>query len=113
MYYPQNYDRSFSGAITLRRALEQSRNVPAVKLGQEVGLNKVVEICRSIGIKSTIDPVISLPLGAVDLAPIEMAGAYATFANNGWYSDTTLIAQVTDSSGNVLLDNTPKPRTGA
>jgi len=110
MYYPQNYDRSFGGAMTLRRALEQSRNVPAVKLGQEIGLNKVVEICRSIGIKSPINPVISLPLGAVDLTPLEMAGAYATFANNGWYSDTTLIAQVTDSSGNVILDNTPKPR---
>ncbi len=109
-YSPQNYDRTFSGAITLRRALEQSRNVPAIKIGQEVGLNKVVEVCRSIGIKSPIDPVISLPLGAVDLTPMEMAGAYATFANNGWYSDTTLIAQVTDSSGNVILDNTPKPR---
>ena len=79
-------------------------------MGQEVGLNKVVEICRSIGIKSPIDPVISLPLGAVDLTPLEMAGAYATFASNGWYSDPTLIVQVTDSSGNVLLDNTPKPR---
>ena len=110
MYYPQNYDRSFAGAMTLRRALEQSRNVPAIKLGQEVGLNKVVEICRSIGIKSPINPVISLPLGAVDLTPLEMASAYATFANNGWYSDATLIAQVTDSSGNVILDNTPKPR---
>ncbi|GAP94055.1 multimodular transpeptidase-transglycosylase [Leptolyngbya sp. NIES-2104] len=110
MYYPQNYDRSFGGAMTLRRALEQSRNIPAIKLGQEIGLNKVVEICRSIGIKSPIDPVISLPLGSVDLTPLEMASAYAAFANNGWYSDTTLIAQVTDSSGNVILDNTPKPR---
>ncbi|MCY7273507.1 MAG: penicillin-binding protein, partial [Phormidesmis sp. CAN_BIN44] len=110
MYSPRNYDGSFAGAITLRKALEVSRNIPAVKLGQEVGLNKVIEICRSIGIKSPIDPVISLPLGAVDLTPLEMAGAYATFASNGWYSDPTLIVQVTDSSGNVLLDNTPKPR---
>lgn len=110
MYYPQNYDRSFQGAMTLRRALETSRNIPAIKLGQEVTLNKVIEICRSIGIKSPIDPVISLPLGAVDLTPLEMASGYAAFANNGWFSDPTLIAQVSDSSGNVLLDNTPKPR---
>ncbi len=109
-YSPRNYDGTFAGAITIRKALEMSRNVPAVKLGQEVGLNKVVEICRSIGIKSPIDPVISLPLGAVDLTPLEMANAYATFASNGWYSEPTLIVQVTDSSGNVLLDNTPKPR---
>lgn len=110
MYSPQNYDHTFMGSITLRKALEQSRNVPAVRLGQEVGLSKVVEVCRSIGIKSPIDPVISLPLGAVDVTPLEMAGAYATFASNGWYSDPTLIVQVTDSKGNVLLDNRPKPR---
>ncbi|MCY7407406.1 MAG: penicillin-binding protein [Alkalinema sp. CAN_BIN05] len=110
MYYPQNYDRSFAGAISLRRALEMSRNVPAVRLGQEVGLNKVIEICRSLGIKSPIEPVISLPLGAVDVTPLEMATAYATLANNGWHSDPTLIVQVTDSKGGMVLDNRPKLR---
>ncbi len=109
-YYPQNYGGGFSGAVSIRRALESSLNVPAVKLGQEVGLNKVIEICRVLGIRSPMEPVISLPLGAVDLTPLEMAGAFATFANNGWHSDTTFIVQVTDSSGNVLLDNTPKPK---
>ncbi len=109
-YSPQNYDGSFAGAMSVRRALELSRNVPAVKLGQEIGLNKVIEVCRTLGIKSPMEPVISLPLGAVDLTPLEMAGAYATFANNGWHSDTTFIVQVTDSSGNLLLDNTPKPQ---
>jgi penicillin-binding protein 1A len=110
MYYPQNYDRSFAGAMSMRRSLEMSRNIPAVRLGQEVGLNKVIEICRSIGIKSPIEPVISLPLGSVDLTPMEMAGAYAAFASNGWYSDTSLVMQVTDSSGNMIWDNRPKPR---
>jgi penicillin-binding protein 1A len=110
MYYPQNYDRSFGGAMSLRRALEMSRNVPAVKLGQAVGLNKVIEVCRSLGIKSPIEPVISLPLGAVDVTPLEMATAYATLANNGWHSDPTLIVQVTDSKGGMVLDNRPKLR---
>jgi penicillin-binding protein 1A len=109
-YSPQNYDGSFMGGMSIRRALEMSRNIPAVRLGQEVGLNKVIEVCRSIGIRSPIEPVVSLPLGAVDLTPMEMAGAYATFASNGWYSETTMIVQVTDSAGNVLLDNTPKPQ---
>lgn len=109
-YTPKNYDSSFMGSIPLRKALETSRNIPAVKLGQSVGINRVVEIARTIGIKSPIDPVISLPLGAVDLTPLELAGAYATFANYGWHSDPTLIMQVTDSSGNVILDNTPKPQ---
>lgn len=110
MYYPQNYDGSFSGPISIRQALAVSRNVPAVKLGQEVGLNKVIDVVRTIGVRSPIEPVVSLPLGSVDLTPLEMAGAYATFANNGWYSETTFIVQVTDSAGNVLLDNTPKPQ---
>jgi penicillin-binding protein 1A len=110
-YSPQNYGGGgFSGAVSIRRALEVSLNVPAIKIGQAVGLNKVIEVCRILGIKSPMEPVISLPLGAVDLTPLEMAGAFATFANNGWQSDTTFIAQVTDSSGNVLLDNTPKPK---
>lgn len=109
-YQPKNYDGSFMGNMPIRRALETSRNVPAIKLGQSVGINRVVEIARTLGIESPMLPVISLPLGAVDLTPMEIAGAYATFANNGWHSDPTLIAQVTDSSGNLLLDNSPKPQ---
>lgn len=110
LYSPQNYDRSFMGSISLQTALQLSRNVPAIRLGQDVGLNKVIEVCHLIGITSEMDPVISLPLGAVGVTPLEMAGAYATFASNGWYSETTLIAQVTDSRGGILLDNTPQPR---
>lgn len=109
-YSPQNYGGSFYGSMTLRRALEQSRNVPAVKLGQSVGIDRVIEVCRILGIESPIEPVISLPLGAVDLTPMEMAGAYATFASGGWHSETTFIVHVTDSTGNVLLDNTPQPQ---
>ena len=109
-YRPQNYGGSFSGAVSIRKAIEVSLNIPAVKIGQAVGLNKVVELCRVLGFKSPITPVISLPLGSVDVTPMEMAGAYATFAANGWHSDPTFIVQVTDSSGKVLLDNTPKRR---
>jgi penicillin-binding protein 1A len=109
-YSPRNYDGSFMGNIPIRKALEVSRNVPAVKLGQEIGVARIIEITRLLGIESPMEPVISLPLGAVDLTPMEMAGAYATFASNGWHSDPTFIVQVTDSNGNVLLDNTPKPQ---
>ncbi|MEM7771347.1 MAG: penicillin-binding protein 1A [Cyanobacteria bacterium P01_A01_bin.37] len=109
-YSPRNYDNRFYGAMTLQRALEYSRNIPAIKLGQNVGLNRVIEICRALGIRSPIEPVTSLPLGAVDLTPLEMAGAFATFASGGWHSEPTLIIQVTDSHGNLLLDNTPDPK---
>ncbi|MCG9891176.1 MAG: penicillin-binding protein [Thermosynechococcaceae cyanobacterium MS004] len=109
-YIPQNYDRTFAGPMSVRSALAQSRNIPAITLGQKIGLEKVIDVCRVLGIKSPIPPVISLPLGSVDLTPLEMASAYATFANNGWQSDPTIIAQVTDSAGQLILDNTPKPR---
>lgn len=109
-YTPQNYDGGFYGAMSVRQALAQSRNIPAIRLGQEVGINRVIEVCRTLGIKSPMEPVTSLPLGAVDLTPFEMAGAYATFANGGWHSETTTIVQVTDSKGNVLLDNSPRPQ---
>ncbi|MBW4651934.1 MAG: penicillin-binding protein 1A [Kaiparowitsia implicata GSE-PSE-MK54-09C] len=109
-YAPKNYDGSFYGSMSIRAALEQSRNVPAVKLGQDVGINRVIEISRILGIKSPIEPVTSLPLGSVDLTPLEMAAAYATFANGGWKSETTFIVRVTDSAGRVLLDNTPQPQ---
>ena len=109
-YSPRNYDGGFMGNIPIRLALEVSRNVPAVKLGQAVGGNQIIEICRTLGIKSPMQPVTSLPLGAVDLSPMEMAGAYATFASNGWHADPTFIVQVSDSSGNVVLDNTPRPQ---
>ncbi|WOD38611.1 penicillin-binding protein 1A [Nodosilinea sp. E11] len=109
-YSPRNYDGGFMGNIPIRTALEVSRNVPAVKLGQAVGVNQIIELCRTLGINSPMQPVTSLPLGAVDLTPMEMAGAYATFASNGWHSEPTFIVQVTDSSGNVLLDNTPRPQ---
>lgn len=109
-YQPQNYDRTFRGSMSIRQALAQSRNVPAIVMGQKVGIKKVIDVSRKLGITSPIPNVISLPLGAVDLTPVEMASAYATFANNGWQSKTTAILQVTDRSGKVLIDNTPQPK---
>ncbi|MBW4663012.1 MAG: penicillin-binding protein [Chroococcus sp. CMT-3BRIN-NPC107] len=109
-YYPKNYDSSFGGAMSIRKALEVSRNIPAIKIGRAVGMNKVIETCRTLGINSPMEPVTSLPLGAIGVTPLEMANAYATFASYGWQSEATVIVRVTDSSGNVLLDNTPKPQ---
>ena len=106
----RNYDGGFSGAMSIRTALAQSRNIPVIKLGKAVGMNKVIETCRTLGIMSPMEPVTSLPLGAIGVTPLEMASAYATFANYGWQSPATVIVRVTDSSGNVILDNTPKPQ---
>ncbi len=106
-YSPVNYGRKYSGPISIRTALKFSANVPAVKMGKTVGLDKVIETCRTLGIRSPMDPVVSLPLGAIGVSPMEMAGAFATFASNGWQSPTTSVMRVTDSEGSVLLDNSP------
>jgi penicillin-binding protein 1A len=109
-YSPRNYGGGYSGAMSIRSAVMSSANVPAVKMGKEVGLDKVIATCRTLGIKSPLNPVVSLPLGAVEVTPAEMASAFATFASNGWQSETTSILRVTDSDGNILLDNTPQPQ---
>jgi 1A family penicillin-binding protein len=109
MYVPRNYDGTFAGAMSIRQALAVSRNIPAIRLGLFVGLENVVALCRKLGITTPIQPVVSLPLGAADVTPMEVAGAYAVFASGGYKSKTTLIAKVTDSQGNLILDNTPKP----
>ena len=109
-YRPRNYDGGFQGSITIRSALAQSRNIPVIRLGMSIGMNKVVEVARTMGINSPMAPVTSLPLGAIGITPLELASAYATFANYGWQSPPTVMARVTDSSGNILVDNTPKPQ---
>ncbi len=109
-YKPKNYDEKFAGTMSLRTALIRSRNVPAIKLGKEVGLDEIIEVCRLLGLKSPLQPVISLPLGSIGVTPLEMAEAYATFASNGWRAEPTIILQVADSRGNVLLENRPQPQ---
>lgn len=116
-YEPQNYDEEFLGEISLEESLILSRNIPAVRLGQirlgennQLLLERTIEICRILGIESELIPITSLPLGSMGVTPLEMAGAYATFANNGWHSDTTAIARVTNTNGQLLLDNTPQPK---
>jgi 1A family penicillin-binding protein len=109
-YTPKNYGGGYSGPMSIRTALTQSRNVPVVILGRKIGLDKVIETARRVGINSPLQAVTSLPLGAIGVTPLEMANAYATFASNGWYAEPTIIVRVTDSRGNVLLDNSPKPQ---
>ena len=109
-YTPKNYGGGYSGPMSIRSAVASSQNVPAVVVGNKVGISKVIEACRRMGIRSPLQAVASLPLGSVDVTPIDMATAYATLASNGWYSEPTIILRITDSQGNVLLDNAPKPQ---
>ena len=109
-YSPKNYGGGFSGSMSIRQAVASSANIPAVLIGSRVGLNKVIEDAKQMGIKTPLQSVLSLPLGSVDVTPMDMAVGYATLASNGWYSEPTAILRVTNVRGDVLLDNTPKPQ---
>jgi penicillin-binding protein 1A len=104
---PKNYDGTFSGPLTLRRALERSVNVPAAKMIFELGPGRVVETARAMGIESPMQPVLSLALGSADVTPLEMARAFATLANGGLRVDPMAILKVTDSRGKVLEEHRP------
>jgi penicillin-binding protein 1B len=80
---PVNYDKKFRGPVLVRDALERSLNVPAARIGQAVGIGKVVEMARRLGIESRLPAVPSLALGTAEVSPLEIVTAYSTFANGG------------------------------
>ncbi len=107
-YSPHNYDNTFGGAMTVRKAVQFSRNVPAVKIGRAVGIRNVINTCRILGMKADWQPNLAVALGSVDVSPLEMAGAYASFANGGFGVKPTVLLQVTDREDNVLYRYNPE-----
>lgn len=83
LWQPQNYDHEFRGRVSLRGALERSLNVPSVRLAMMVGIDRIVEMAKRMGVKSYLPPVPSLALGTAEVSPLEIARAYATLASGG------------------------------
>lgn len=110
-YWPQNYTRSYRGIVTLRTALEQSINVPAVKLQDMVGTQRVIAFARRAGIESPLPPYPSLALGSADIVPLELAAAYAAIANQGTWVQPYMIDRVVEAGGRQLEQRTPVTRT--
>ena len=101
-YSPHNYDEKFEGRITLRRALEGSRNVPAVKLAEKLGMNSVIEMARRFGITSPLPPYLPITLGAADLNLLEHTSAFTVFPDDGIRIDPHMIRRVTTYDGALL-----------
>jgi penicillin-binding protein 1A len=99
---PQNYDGQFEGQIPLRKALYESRNVPTVRLGMELGEQTVIDMGRKLGLSTTIPPYPSINIGAADVYPIEMVAAYSAFATLGMQARAMGITRVENSQGEVL-----------
>jgi len=106
-YEPHNYDEKFEGTITLRRALPQSRNIPALKLADSVGIKTVIDYAHRFGITSTIPPYLPIALGAVEVTPIEQTSAFSVFPNDGVHISPRYITKVTDYEGRTLEENFP------
>lgn len=106
-YRPENFYHKHYGIVTLRRALEQSINVPAVKLFTLLGGKKVVDFAHRAGIQTPVPYWPSVALGSTDLTPLELASAFATFANQGTHIEPYMIERVTTPDGQVLLQHFP------
>jgi penicillin-binding protein 1A len=109
-YAPMNYDRQFEGPVTLRHALEQSRNVPAVRVMDQLGPTQVIAYARRLGLESPLPPYLAVALGAAEATLLEMTSAYSVFPNQGVRMRPYSILKVTDRSANVLEENRPEPR---
>ena len=109
-YTPGNYDGKYEGVITIRRALGDSRNIPAVKTLAKLGVQNLIPYVRRFGITSRIEPVLPIALGAADVTLIEMVSGYSTFPNDGVRVVPQMIRRVTDYEGNVLEENLPELR---
>ncbi|MHB8147902.1 MAG: transglycosylase domain-containing protein, partial [Vulcanimicrobiaceae bacterium] len=102
---PMDDDGRFMGPVTLAQALALSRNVVAVKLADEVGLDKVIEYAHSMGVRSRLDANLSLALGSSVVTVMDQASGYQTLANQGIHIDPTVLRVVKDSLGNIILDD--------
>src|SRR6202167_3322625 len=107
-YSPHNYDNRFEGRITYRRALADSRNVPAVRLLDHVGIQNVIALARKFGITSPLPPYLPLALGASDLTLMEHTSAFTVFPDDGIHIEPHYIRRVTSYDGAVLEEPRPK-----
>jgi penicillin-binding protein 1A len=105
---PQNYDNRFVGPVTLRSALAHSLNSVAVRLVQRIGLERVIQQARKLGIESPLEKNLSLALGSASVSLLELTRAYGVFAGGGNLAEPLFIVKVTDRNGNVLEENEPK-----
>jgi penicillin-binding protein 1C len=112
-YTPLNYDSHEHGPVSVREALASSLNIPAVKTLQEVGIENTIALAHRLGITSLSDAGgydLSLALGGGQISLLELSTAYATLANQGYFTGNTSILDIHDADGNLLYTKeTPRP----
>ncbi len=101
-YEPNNYGEKFYGPVTLRKTLAKSLNVATVKIAEMTGLEKISELAKQAGMNDKLKATPALALGAYEVTPLEIAGAYTTFANNGERVEPIFVGSVSDSKGSAI-----------
>jgi penicillin-binding protein 1A len=104
-YSPHNFDNKFEGTITLRRALAQSRNIPALKLADRIGIKTVIDYAHRFGITSNIPAYLPVALGSAEVTPLEQTSAFSVFPNDGVRVAPRYITKVTDYEGRILEED--------
>ena len=102
LWQPKDFDHKYMGKIPLRKALTLSRNVPSVRIAQAVGIDSIIETARLAGITSKLDANLSLALGSSAVSPLELAGAYSTFARGGIAIHPQVIRKIENTRGQVI-----------
>ncbi|HEY1910426.1 MAG TPA: PBP1A family penicillin-binding protein [Vicinamibacterales bacterium] len=109
IYSPHNYDHKFEGPITLRWALEDSRNIPAIKMMDTLGPKTVLEYAKRFGLEEDFPPYLPIALGAGDATLLEITSAYTSFPNQGVRMKPFSVVSVKDRDGNLLEENRGEP----
>ncbi len=110
VYEPHNFGDRFYGPVTLRKALSKSMNLATVSLAEEVGYKHVVELARRAGLNDRLRATPALALGAYEVTPLEISGAYTVFANEGTYVRPTFVSEVRSGAGDLLFRNEAQQR---
>jgi penicillin-binding protein 1A len=106
-WIPHNYEGNYLGSITLTKAFADSRNIPAVRLADRVGIKNVIETAHRFGVTSNIPPYLPIALGAVEISLEQQVAAYAVFPNDGVRVTPRLVRRVTTADGLPLSQSTP------
>jgi len=107
---PQNYDRQFRGEVTVRTALEQSLNVPTVRVAQVIGMRPITDVFRNLGLPGPQDENLSVALGTSEVSLLEITAAFGALAQGGWFAPPTGIRAMTEPGGEPSVPDQPARR---
>ena len=107
-YTPSNFGMKFEGLMSLRYALAHSKNIPAVKVAEIVGYDKVAAVAHAVGLNEDIQPTPSIALGSYDVTPLEIASAYTVFPNGGDLLKSGFIRSIRDANGAIVFQSKPE-----